>query len=33
MIGYYPDEKQVYELMNNKEWEQVNKVENYFLIF
>jgi hypothetical protein len=38
MIGYYPDEKQVYQLMNNKEWEQVDKlftwhVYVYFVAF
>ena len=27
MIGYYPDEKQIYQLMNNNEWDQVNKVD------
>jgi hypothetical protein len=26
ILGYYPDEKQLYQLMNNKEWEQVNKM-------
>ena len=26
MIGSYPDEKQVYDLINNKEWTQVNAV-------
>jgi len=26
MVGYFPDEKQIYELMNRKEWDQVSKV-------
>lgn len=38
MIGYYPDEKQVYELMNNKEWDQVKSLMTwhvylYFVFF
>jgi len=38
MIGYYPDEKQVYQLMNNKEWDQVHDlmtwhVYAYFIAF
>jgi len=38
MIGYYPDEKQVYQLIQNKEWDQVNalftwQVYVYFVAF
>jgi hypothetical protein len=38
MIGYYPDEKQIYQLINNKEWDQVNQMLSwqvyvYFVVF
>jgi len=38
MIGYFPDERQVYQLMQNKEWDQVNalftwQVYVYFVFF
>jgi hypothetical protein len=38
MVGYFPDEKQIYELMNRKEWDQVSHlftwhVYVYFVFF